>query len=805
MGRTRDSWTLRGSTFCTDWLLTEIQYSHHVCMLLPLIGLPNTDVNTLSRTGNTVLNIAATKQNWSLVKCLLYLGVNTNLCNIEGFTILHIAAMTTPTSQHGEQASPNDKSDLLRVFDFVVKKTVDLELPCSTGDTALNLAAKHENWIMARYLIERGANTNTLDSEGVHLIQRLIKGRTENRDSLLVFNLCYHVTSVEATDSVLQLAAKEENWMLVDHVLKSLGGNVDTIDSQGQSVLQEWQQAQARLSRKGRAVLTSKLFWENLEHLDNHQVDLLIHLAASAGNIKVVHELLDRFDEVNRTDGQGFTVLHKVAQCCSSSSVNIIKRLVVKGADVQVRCPSGDTALQLAAKSGNWLAVKPLLESGARVDSVDSSGMSLLHRLTDQSQLNKMLENFSEVEKLVRDLVTLLAKDIMVNLKDPYGNTPLHLTVTNKQWGMAIELLTTGASLNKRDSQGYTVLHKLAQVRQEIVTVKSSTKSISHLDIIDLINHSVLIDDCDPYGNTALMLSARDNNWETVDRLLKKGANVSVRDNKGLTVLHRLATTTATSLDTKRGLMSTILDNIISRGVDVNARDPDGNTPLQLAAKYGNMEMVERLLEFVVNVNETDSDGFTLLSRVAQTQSPRCKDIARLLKEKGADVNKTSPDGKIPLLQSILSRNWSVTEELWHLTSKNTFACLFQEEFLLLHRLLEGSPHSYLINDVLREREDILMHRSLNGMSVIQLAFASKKWHLVVDFFEKGGYTDFEAISGDTVFHGLAECCKQRYISDLIPSVMPNIHLNINLRDDNGNTPLNILSSATTGIRSSHF
>ncbi|XP_025101500.1 ankyrin-3-like [Pomacea canaliculata] len=308
--------------------LTEIQYTQDVCMLFPLICSRDTDLNTPSRTGNTVLNIAATKQNWSLVKCLLHLGVNINLCNIEGFTILHIAAMTTPTSQHGEQASPNDQSDLLDVFDFVVNKTVDLELPCSTGDTALNLAAKHENWIMARYLIEREANTNTLDSEGVHLIQRLIKGRTENSEILLVFNLCYHVTSAQSSDSVLQLAAQEENWMLVDHVLKSLGGNVDKIDSQGQTVLQRMATSRSKTFKEGASCPYVKTILGKSEHLDNHQVDLLIHLAASAGNIHVLHELLDRFDEVNRTDGQGFTVLHKVAQCCSSSSVNIIKRSV---------------------------------------------------------------------------------------------------------------------------------------------------------------------------------------------------------------------------------------------------------------------------------------------------------------------------------------------------------------------------------------------------------------------------------------------------------------------------------------------
>src|SRR5579883_2324789 len=55
----------------------------------------------------------------------------------------------------------------------------------------------------------------------------------------------------------------------------------------------------------------------------------------------------------------------------------------------------------------------------------------------------------------------------------------------------------------------------------------------------------------------------------------------------------------------------------LDAGVDVNARDADGNTPLLLAAVYAGPECVELLLKKGADVNAANKLGVTPLHRAA--------------------------------------------------------------------------------------------------------------------------------------------------------------------------------------------
>jgi len=82
-------------------------------------------------------------------------------------------------------------------------------------------------------------------------------------------------------------------------------------------------------------------------------------------------------------------------------------------------------------------------------------------------------------------------------------------------------------------------------------------------------------------------------------------------------------------------------------GADVNVRYRNEAPPLQAAAWYGDFEMVRVLLNYKVDVNARSGDGWTPIHSVSQgfqdsgipNIHQSLPDVARLLLERGADVN----------------------------------------------------------------------------------------------------------------------------------------------------------------------
>ncbi|WP_371868369.1 ankyrin repeat domain-containing protein [Duganella margarita] len=133
------------------------------------------------------------------------------------------------------------------------------------------------------------------------------------------------------------------------------------------------------------------------------------------------------------------------------------------------------------------------------------------------------------------------------------------------------KMLARGVNPNARDSNGETGL--IVAMRYEALNV---ARVLMDQKGIDLEAKA-------PNGNTALMMAAFRKNKTALLELLKRGAQVN---QKGWTALHYAAASGSVEI-------TTIL---LDKYAYIDAETPSGMTPLMIAAREGQEEVVELLL-----------------------------------------------------------------------------------------------------------------------------------------------------------------------------------------------------------------
>lgn len=123
-----------------------------------------------------------------------------------------------------------------------------------------------------------------------------------------------------------------------------------------------------------------------------------------------------------------------------------------------------------------------------------------------------------------------------------------------------------------------------------------------------------------------LHVAAKGKNKEIVELLLAKGAQVNAKGAGRNTPLHE-----AVFYGAKE-----IVELLIAKGADINARTVDGLTPLHFAARGRKYEMAELLIAKGADVNARDTQGNTPLTEATRNKQ---KNIVELLIAKGAKVD----------------------------------------------------------------------------------------------------------------------------------------------------------------------
>ena len=134
----------------------------------------------------------------------------------------------------------------------------------------------------------------------------------------------------------------------------------------------------------------------------------------------------------------------------------------------------------------------------------------------------------------------------------------------------------------------------------------------------------------EPDGTTALMRAVRDDNLPLAEKLLRAGANAKAANRYDITALYLAGVNGNPAM----------IERLLKAGADANATGPEGETALMTVAHSGNVEAAKILLAHGASVESTENwRGQTALMWAVGQSHP---EMARELIAHGANVNKRS-------------------------------------------------------------------------------------------------------------------------------------------------------------------
>jgi ankyrin repeat protein len=277
--------------------------------------------------------------------------------------------------------------------------------------------------------------------------------------------------------------------------------------------------------------------------------------ACLAKDAKATTAALQAGASPDATDFPGPPALHIAIRLKAKS---VIKALVQAGANPNAKDGLGRTALRFMAESFRDVPVATILiEKGAELDRSDTKkyeGHAPLHFAVKAAKLD-----FAEL---------LLEKGADINVKDAEkGETPLHHlcrsnsgVMSNTEIANALWLMEKGADVSARSKDGTTPLHLAATTGSHKVLdallergAKPALTDLAHSPLHlcvhtndrdtwiwdRLLQAGNPLDTKDAHGSTPLMRAQTNWNVRAVRYLLDKGADASVTDATGKTLLER--------------------------------------------------------------------------------------------------------------------------------------------------------------------------------------------------------------------------------------------------------------------------
>lgn len=240
----------------------------------------------------------------------------------------------------------------------------------------------------------------------------------------------------------------------------------------------------------------------------------------------------------------------------------------------------------MAASAGNASIVNLLLQNKAEITSEDYQGNTPLHLASKFGHLGVigLLLNVPQVRN---------KKLAVVNKKQNFEMSSLYLAALNGYLNVLKYLAKNGAHINAAAKFGDTLLHVVAAAAypnavKELLNYKADTNSVDFSNITPL--HTAVLSEWYLGPN----LINRQKVWKLnktalqkcvqiiIDALLTKGGNINARDTMKVTPLHYAA----------HRNREILIQRLLEHGAEADPRNKVENTPLMLPAESGSPVLI---------------------------------------------------------------------------------------------------------------------------------------------------------------------------------------------------------------------
>ncbi|XP_070176862.1 ankyrin repeat and death domain-containing protein 1A-like isoform X1 [Littorina saxatilis] len=256
----------------------------------------------------------------------------------------------------------------------------------------------------------------------------------------------------------------------------------------------------------------------------------LVHCAATNNHLDIINFVFESLepDNVNAAEKNNErTALHLAAE---AGHLQVVDKLLSKGAQVAKKDKSGATAVHLAAEKGHGHVVRCLLLVGVEVDDRDVEGRTALHLAAEHGH--------QEAVDLMLDYNANPNSETIVSQRE---FTPLHLAAAEGHTEICRSSVRTGSNVNAQNFQGNTALHLAAAgnhrevalilveneieidlPNQRLQTALHVAVEAGHVDVVQvLLAGGASLETREKSGKSALQLAARGNHVAIVDMLIR--------------------------------------------------------------------------------------------------------------------------------------------------------------------------------------------------------------------------------------------------------------------------------------------